>query len=210
MLLPIRGLMFGSLCSRPFPISSLASSDPSPYLEEIETVIPLELQRQIIELRLPVCSQLQDTWSWEGASDGCYNSRDAYAWLMNLGNTCTQQLPWSKLWRTKLLFFLWLLFHEALPVNGLRFHKHIAPSANCTRCQDLHESIIHIVRDCPEAYKIWCGMGHQNVPNFFSLPLHDWLQMFSGAAITFCCTLWWQWRLVTALHGRIPLVSHTG
>ncbi|KAI4323600.1 hypothetical protein L6164_023193 [Bauhinia variegata] len=113
---------------------------------------------------------LRDVWCWEGAQNGCYSSKAAYDWLTRSEDIVSHTNPWKKFLRLKLppekiLFFLWLLFHEAIPVNAFRFHRHVAPSPRCNRCSDMSEKALRCLWDCPEATKLWgIVMGFQHVP----------------------------------------------
>jgi hypothetical protein len=67
------------------------------------------------------------------------------------------------LWRlkvpAKLQHFLWLCFHNALPINARRHHCNMVASPSCTRCSSPIEDILHCLRDCPHSIEFWLGLN---------------------------------------------------
>ncbi|KAF6987083.1 hypothetical protein CFC21_004761 [Triticum aestivum] len=39
------------------------------------------------------------------------------------------------------------------------FHKHIAQSVACPRCQDPHEDALHLISNCSYAAQVWSSLG---------------------------------------------------
>ena len=74
------------------------------------------------------------------------------------------------LWRLKvplkLQHFLWLCFHNALPINARRHHcnKVVSPSCNCWSSPI--EDILHCLRDCPHSREFWLRLNMRRCNNF--------------------------------------------
>lgn len=52
-------------------------------------------------------------------------------------------------------FFAWQATHNAVPTMAVLFHRHLSGSDVFRRCNAVSESIMHCVRDCPLAGRIW-------------------------------------------------------
>lgn len=85
--------------------------------------------------------------------------------------------------------------------------SHIIEYDTCEICVEQGESILHVLRDCPNSKKIWIKMGVQNFqPNFFNTNTQDWWRINlyrnqkdiwdSSWSQTFTITCWllWKWR----------------
>lgn len=74
---------------------------------------------------------------------------------------------WRWIWRLqypqKLRLFVWLLIHGRLAVNMYRNHIGATTSSWCDRCHDDEESILHMLRDCPDSRKVWEGNAGSTV-----------------------------------------------
>jgi len=123
------------------------------------------------------------------------------------------------LWRlkvpAKLQHFLWLCFHNALPINTCRNHCNMVASPSCTRCSSPIEDILHCLRDCPHSRELWfrLNMGHYN--NFFSeFDVKVWLHEMtkSTSSILFITGVWyaWCWRNNTKNLGSTLVYSRCG
>ena len=71
--------------------------------------------------------------------------------------------------------FLWLANHGKLLTNEERCRRHLAEDSHHLICNELNESCLHVLRDCPAAYYVWAYLVPRDMfPNFFSLDFDDW------------------------------------
>lgn len=108
---------------------------------------------------------------------------------------------WSWIWNLKLpeniSHFVWLIMHESLPTNHFRHSRHVTNDPSCHRCGAMHETIIHTLRDCPHAKRIWNSVGYMTPHSFFGP--HDsrgWLKAHAqgGNGQLFVLICWFVWR----------------
>ncbi|KAK7260456.1 hypothetical protein RIF29_26513 [Crotalaria pallida] len=142
---------------------------------------------------------LEDVWSWNFKVDGEYTAASGYRWLCQKRGGFDMEVSWSLLWKLKcpekVRFFIWLMRHDAIPTNSLRFHPNVALSPQCVRCGAAVESVLHCIRDCPWSTDLWLRFGF-SYPNFFSLDAWDWVKSMveGGSSLRYLSVLWWSWR----------------
>ncbi|KAF7049482.1 hypothetical protein CFC21_058010 [Triticum aestivum] len=56
------------------------------------------------------------------------------------------------------------------------FHKHIAQSAACPRCQDLYEDALHLISNCSYAEQVWSSLGLPAPTSLAALHQHPPIQ----------------------------------
>ncbi|KAK7291659.1 hypothetical protein RIF29_06977 [Crotalaria pallida] len=85
---------------------------------------------------------------------------------------------WMWLWRLQIpqrcKIFLWLALNDRLPTNAPTIADS-ASSPSCPFCH-AHETLLHVLRDCPRATSVWIHLvapHHQQ--SFFSCSLWDWM-----------------------------------
>lgn len=86
---------------------------------------------------------------------------------MDFGQYCLTAsiifLGWSWIWKLKLPenipHFVWIILHNSLPNNYTRFTHHTSIDASCYICGANFETIIHTLRDYPQAHQIWSSLG---------------------------------------------------
>lgn len=137
---------------------------------------------------------------WSNTSDGIYSTRAAYNWMLSRTRPNDAQLhDWSKLWKMGLpeniKFFLWLILNNSLPTNSFRVHRHLTLDPSCQRCGSNSETILHCIRDCPQAARIWRYMGFQ----YDHSNAHDltWFtsQLGGNRAVLFAVISWFIWKV---------------
>ncbi|KAM3353419.1 hypothetical protein ACQJBY_024532 [Aegilops geniculata] len=75
------------------------------------------------------------------------------------------------------------------------FHKHIAQSAACPRCQDPHEDAIHLISNCSYAAQVWSSLGLPAPTSIAALLQHPMLHgldpnIWPSVALTISWKLW--------------------
>ena len=82
----------------------------------------------------------------------------------------------------KLVVFLWQCLHKRIPIRKVLTARGINVSPLCPLCNDATESIIHTLRDCPQAQVFWDSLiplVHSNL--FYNTNLEDWLRTNSAS-----------------------------
>ncbi|KAK7292283.1 hypothetical protein RIF29_08061 [Crotalaria pallida] len=102
---------------------------------------------------------MEDVVVWREDVRGVYGVASGYLWLGKNYRDWNVTPNFSWIWKTttqrKIQFFIWLIGQGALPTNSLRFQRHMAYSAKCSRCSTTDETILHALRDCPHSLEIW-------------------------------------------------------
>lgn len=66
---------------------------------------------------------------------------------------------WNKIWNLKgppkLKHFLCRACKNSLPVNDVRFKRHMADSPLCSRCNVSDETVCHALLDCNQTSTMW-------------------------------------------------------
>lgn len=101
-----------------------------------------------------------------------YSVHDEYRWLREMGELEEEHgESWLWIWKMvvpeKLWFFIWLVLHDALPINSNRFRCQLALSPGCFRCSNTLEDVIHCLRDCLHLRERWGRLGAWSWTNFW-------------------------------------------
>lgn len=118
---------------------------------------------------------------WGNSATGMFSVKAAYE-LLDASIGSEAQIDWSLAWQWKgpqsIRVFLWLLLHGRLKTREELCRRHVTVSVYCDRCGGSAEDILHTLRDCVTAMRVWEQLlPSQHHPNFFSLPLTDWIYM---------------------------------
>ncbi|SPT21077.1 unnamed protein product [Triticum aestivum] len=75
------------------------------------------------------------------------------------------------------------------------FHKHIARSAACPRCQDPFEDALLLISNCSYATQVWSSLGLLAPTSLDDLHQHPQIQglnpnIWPSVALTICWKLW--------------------
>ena len=117
---------------------------------------------------------------WKYSKNGEFFTNSAYQ-LANQGETSNTPFQGQWIWKLdilpKIANFLWLCFHDSIPVKDVL----VARGINCDRvcplynCQD--ETFVPLLRDCEVAHKFWRKL---EVPlsqiNSFIGSLENWIK----------------------------------
>lgn len=116
-------------------------------------------------LKTPLCSDLPtDRLIWKETSSGLFSVKSAYHLGLKLRDNSlapdqTQKKLWNKLWNAQATqrakIFAWRVCNRALPVKMAFMRRGFYTEDSCSLCFTEEESIIHVLRDCPMALKVW-------------------------------------------------------
>lgn len=113
------------------------------------------------------------------------------------------RLAWSWKGPHNIRVFLWLFLYGQLKTKKELHKRHLAVSIHCDRCGGPVEDILHTLRDCVTASRVWSHLlATHHIPSFFLCSLHEWLQMNLGRNTNAASHEYWRvcfgvavWRL---------------
>ncbi|KAL9462413.1 hypothetical protein AB3S75_000421 [Citrus x aurantiifolia] len=173
-------------------------------------LVPSNVLLKIAAIHPPTAAFGNDSYFLGGSPNGIFSVRAAYE-LLDESMGSGSQIDWRLAWNWKgphsIRVFLWLLLHGRLKTREELNRRHITVSIYCDRCGGSVEDILHSLRDCVTARRVWSQLlPSQYHPNFFLLQLKDWIHMNLGRGhitasqeywrVCFGVTVWrlWYWR----------------
>lgn len=106
----------------------------------------------------PPRGRREDEVCWRRSSDGCFSTRTAYEMIYQ-HQTQIESSPCRAFWRweipERVKYFMWQISHERIPTNVVRVRHNTNVSNQCPfecRCE---ETLIHTLRDCEGARRVW-------------------------------------------------------
>lgn len=87
---------------------------------------------------------------------------------------------WDAIWdapvQQRVRAFLWLVYHDRLLGNLIRYRRRMTNNPKCYVCDAEEESVLHILRDCPAARMVWRKLGGpSHKTEFFTSTLKQWI-----------------------------------
>ncbi|KAH9673795.1 reverse transcriptase domain-containing protein [Citrus sinensis] len=148
--------------------------------------LPNQILLQIAAIKPPSDDNNEDQPFWAHSKSSKFTSKSAYISLNNPISNNDAHI-WKLIWHWKgpqrIRIFLWLEMHGRIKTKEELFKRHIQISMDCEYCGQEKKDVIHALRDCVVAKRIWnhlvLGMFKQS---FFSLDLRDWLCFNLGKA----------------------------
>ncbi|KAL1121489.1 hypothetical protein V6Z11_D01G236200 [Gossypium hirsutum] len=132
--------------------------------------LPEDLIGRISSIQPPHPLVGLDKIAWTGTSSGCFSIKSAYhkeAW----------KLPWKVEVPQRVRFFLWLVLKQRLLTQAERLRRGVINDARCSVCGHGYEDVLHTIRDCDAAKKVWFRIIPSNKLNAFFLGnLQEWLE----------------------------------
>jgi ribonuclease HI len=152
--------------------------------------------------------------NWKGLKVGHETFRKGLRWVVNNGHCVSF---WHDLWvgdrplqselvthkssdwiwkvRTnpRIQFFIWQCYHLSVPVRDTLASRGINIPTYCPRCSGSTETLIHLLRDCPDSIAFWNGFRFPSVGNqFYSASLVDWISANCHVSSTHDHNMPWQ------------------
>ncbi|OMP00911.1 reverse transcriptase [Corchorus capsularis] len=123
--------------------------------------LPLDLALKILGYPIPRLLEVKDRRIWKYTANGVFNTQSAY--LASIDEEVDDaHSGWKWFWRlpalARWLHFLWLVRRGRLLTNSLRASWGLG-DALCRLCGVTEKSIMHTLRDCTHAYKVWVALG---------------------------------------------------
>ena len=149
-----------------------------------------EIKEQICATPMQLWGEKEDTMIWKFTRDGEFSTALAYAQLKpeSIEN---QIFEGHWIWKLniwpKIMSFLWLCFHDSVPVKQVIAKRGISCDTRCPLCRNGDESLAHMLKECPFALNIWQRVGvPQPLTSLFHLDLLEWLKKNCLCSSQFC------------------------
>lgn len=147
--------------------------------EQIATLLPIDVRLEMQSIFTN--DNFDDLIIWEPATNGANSTKSPYAWLIQQTEMVLDSpITWSWVWKLRLpenvKHFAWLVMHEGLPCNVGRVIHHMTTDSSCQRCGAPHETILHTLRDCPSAIRVWNILCFQSSQGFYDPDSMNWFK----------------------------------
>ncbi len=147
---------------------------------------------------VPVCTtrQQKDCIAWDSCN-GDFCLKIAYLLACKSPTSTTTIAPSTWIWKVhttpRIRFFFWQCYHNSVPGRDTLASRGINVPNICPRCLGPDESLLHVLRECPDSSSFWHAI---KIPNIclasFSLPLLDWLKLNCSSSCSYDGFLPWQ------------------
>jgi hypothetical protein len=178
---PLRSFVYGPLSplEDSFRVSDVLESVSMWDFSKISLHIP-HITREAIKA-ITVCSTrpIADRRVWD-SNGGDFNLGKAYSLACKSFDACSSLKQSSWIWKVRtsprIHFFLWQCYHLSVPVRETLAARGINIPTFCPRCLGPNESLLHVLRDCPDSIDFWKSFRFPSVGNhFYSASLFDWM-----------------------------------
>jgi ribonuclease HI len=165
-------------------------------LSKISLSLPLNTCEAIKATSVCPSRPLADRCVWD-SSGGEFNIKKAYSIAYNTQSECTKLKPSDWIWKVRtnprIQFFIWQCYHLSVPVRDTLASRGINIPTFCPRCSGSNETLIHLLRDCPDSIAFWNAFRYPNVGNqFYSASLVDWINANCSISSTHDHNIPWQ------------------
>lgn len=180
-------------------VSSPLDKEDNWNTDLIANIVTQQDLQEITQIHRPRFVTYTDAPSWIGTSEGTFSTASAYRIISN-------QEPdgraWKWLWKVKipqkLKCFLWLILHDRLLTNQLRFRRNMTTTVECPRCGLYYEDSSHLLRECPCAKAIWIEIkDFKWWEEGCKQPLAEWVASNLKKTIVFLDTKWYRFFTTT-------------
>ncbi|CAJ2657953.1 unnamed protein product [Trifolium pratense] len=150
-------------------------------LNFLHTHLNPNIVSQIMAIPAPIGTDGDDTIGWKGTNTHHFTVKSAYD--LQHGNDNHINGDWNKIWAWKgphrIQTFMWIAAHDRLLTNARRSKWGVGVSPICSICGNDEETVIHTLRDCMFATRIWIKLVSSNqITNFFSsFDCREWIFM---------------------------------
>ncbi|XP_072074464.1 uncharacterized protein [Arachis hypogaea] len=174
-------------------------------LELLRELIPEDKILKITAYHPPKESLGEDKIMWSPSEDRNFTVASAYKTLSQANEN--QDQTWNLIWKWKgpqrIKCFMWLATQNKLMTSERR-QKIFGANPNCHRCPNNPETLLHTLRDCTEASRIWRQLVKPSyITTFYRAPFETWIRWNLTVEIganaqpwlsQFVVTCWWLWK----------------
>lgn len=192
--------------------------------ESIGDLLPAITLMKLAGTTIDTHSEVEDSVGWLDVDNKKFTVKSAYE-LLTRRQTQECWKGWSKIWRLKVQertkVFLWVLAHDRIMTNGVRWRRKLAACPNCARCSAEMEDGLHAIRDCSDSREVWNAfVPPVMLVNFFALELQPWILMnlearseslYGGRwpqVMAQICWYVWRWRCLDIFEGQRLSLSY--
>ncbi|CAN1798710.1 Putative ribonuclease H protein At1g65750 [Linum perenne] len=181
-------------------VSEMVLPDGSWNVDYIRHYLEEDLVDEIVGMSPPTSEQGVDEWIWSREINGKFSIRTAYDIVYSTPNN-QSNTDWNVVWKWAgpgcVQYFLWLVSHGKILTNVERKRRHLSVDELCPRCRVADESIIHVLRDCQFAGKVWDDLGFDNNnPIRSGHSSNNWVKTVLNheKALELGIACWWIWK----------------
>jgi ribonuclease HI len=165
-------------------------------LSTLTLAIPTSTRESIKAISVCPNRPLADKRVWD-SDGGDFKLGKAYSIACNKFSECSSLKPSSWIWKVRasprIMFFLWQCYHLSVPVREILASRGLNIPTFCPRCLAPNESLIHMLRDCPDSIAFWNSFRFPSVGNhFYFASLFDWIHSNCTASSTHDHNIPWQ------------------
>ena len=131
---------------------------------------------------LGLCLDLEDRLIWVYSKDDFFSLKSAYLLakclnLLNLSSHSCRRVWDAYTTPRNFFFFWWFISRKSIPTRVMLGSRGFNLCLTCEVCGNFDESIIHALRDCPGAKRVWIELSISSKnQEFYNLPLSEWLK----------------------------------
>jgi exonuclease III len=180
---PIRDVIHRPLLSHEdsFRVCDVVEGVGNWDLSRVSMIIPKPICDSIRAILVCPLRQQEDCIAWD-SRNGDFCLKLAYLLACKPLVGYLHDSPSNWIWKVptspRIRFFLWQCYHNSVPVRDTLVARGINIPNTCPRCLGPNESLLHVLRDCPDSSSFWHDL---NIPSIclasFSVPLIDWLKL---------------------------------
>lgn len=125
---------------------------------EVQSLPPTKLVKLASTIIQPVTRQ-GDIMGWLSPRGDKFTVKTAYQ-LARGWEEDTVWEGWKHLWKAhtsqRVRIFMWLMSHDRLLTNMERWRRRLTGCADCARCGEMSEGVLHAIRDCNGQERFGC------------------------------------------------------
>jgi len=159
--------------------------------------LPNHLSQKIKATPFSITAAGVDRIAWASSPNGEFNLKEAYK-LACIAIDFPRDLPFTGAWVwkvntfPKVRCFLWQCLHRSIPVREVLVARGINIPTLYPLYNDAIETIIHTLRDYPQARIFWDSLLPSNLSSwFYNINLGDWLHLNCASNLSFTSGISW-------------------
>jgi hypothetical protein len=195
---PLRSLVHGPLSSQEdsLRVCDVVEGVSMWNLSTLSLDIPTCIRESIKAISVCPNRPLADKHVWDSVG-GEFKLGKAYSIACNKFSECSSLNPSFWIWKVRtsprIMFFLWQCYHLSVPMREILASRGINIPTFCPRCLAPNESLIHMLRDCPDSIAFWSSFRFPSLgSHFYSALLFDWIHSNCIATSTHDHNIPWQ------------------
>ncbi|CAL1358846.1 unnamed protein product [Linum trigynum] len=187
------------------PVAAYISEIGQWRVDLLQQWLPSYAMDKVTAIATDIISAEEDRLCWQPTSTGDFTAKSAYQIAFPAPQP-TYQKVWKAVWNLqvpeRVRHFIWLVLLHRINTNKRRFDRHIAPDPFCPNCNNVPETKLHILRDCPTSLFFWTREVPANsLVDFLSADLDHWVStniLNTEARVpwasSFSIALWTIWK----------------